>query len=295
MHKAKIEIFTLAQTRLNEDELRKWLDRCGATETPLPGPEVTDAGALSSVMGKRCYLSFEPGLNPNVTRVRKAWHDHISNLIASKHGSVLEHASWTFAIEGASRVCEVELVRHRVGTAFSIQSGRYVRYDNIPYWEPHSIQEGNLSLIGKCPKCKGPSCDRCSGAGTYFDPEDLAIKQRETRSIFEGMFVLAEMRYQALCGIWGISEMKDFNLKKRLTSMFRRVVPQGHSTGIGVTFNTRSLRHVLAMRTDPSAEEEIAHVLSLIGKRMLETETSLFGDFTLDPETGAYVPGVWKV
>ena len=54
--------------------------------------------------------------------------ENLNSLIhamSSGHVSVAENASFTFSIEGISRVLETQLVRHRIGASFAIQSGRY--------------------------------------------------------------------------------------------------------------------------------------------------------------------------
>lgn len=50
------------------------------------------------------------------------------HITRSGHLSTLEHASYTFAIEGVSRALLAQLTRHRVGFSFSVQSQRYVRF-----------------------------------------------------------------------------------------------------------------------------------------------------------------------
>ena len=57
------------------------------------------------------------------------------------HHSVLEHVSVTFAIDGMSRSCSHQLVRHRL-TSFSQQSQRYVQFDgaNLKTVMPDSIK-----------------------------------------------------------------------------------------------------------------------------------------------------------
>jgi thymidylate synthase (FAD) len=52
----------------------------------------------------------------------------LEKVILSGHYSVLEHASFTFAIEGVSRALLAQLTRHRIAS-FSIQSQRYVKFD----------------------------------------------------------------------------------------------------------------------------------------------------------------------
>jgi len=55
------------------------------------------------------------------------------------HGSVIEHATFTFSIEGVSRAMTHQLVRHRVAS-YTQQSQRYVAYDTLEnYVIPPSI------------------------------------------------------------------------------------------------------------------------------------------------------------
>ena len=55
------------------------------------------------------------------------------------HSSVIEHASFTFSIEGVSRVMTHQLVRHRIAS-YTQQSQRYVTYDTVEsYMTPSSI------------------------------------------------------------------------------------------------------------------------------------------------------------
>lgn len=69
----------------------------------------------------------------------------------------------------------------------------------------------------------------------------------------------------------------------------------GVATGGTWTFNARALRHIIAMRTSPHAEEEIAYVIGMVGKHIVDSEPSLFGDFTRDEETGAWIPEHVKI
>ncbi len=62
-------------------------------------------------------------------------------LIEMGHQSPIEHASFTFAVEGVSRVLTHQLVRHRIAS-YSQQSQRYVRLDQFEYIIPHHI-DGN--------------------------------------------------------------------------------------------------------------------------------------------------------
>ena len=64
----------------------------------------------------------------------------IEKLMNMGHESVLEHVSFTFGIEGVSRVLLAQLTRHRIAS-FSVQSQRYVSYENgFGYIVPESIE-----------------------------------------------------------------------------------------------------------------------------------------------------------
>lgn len=52
-------------------------------------------------------------------------------IVGSGHHSALEHASYTFAIDGVSRALTHQLVRHRVAS-YNQQSQRYVSYTDEP-------------------------------------------------------------------------------------------------------------------------------------------------------------------
>ena len=63
----------------------------------------------------------------------------IRQVIESGHTSTLEHATFTFSIDGVSRVTEIHLIRHRIAS-FSIQSGRYVKRGDAAYRVPPMIK-----------------------------------------------------------------------------------------------------------------------------------------------------------
>jgi thymidylate synthase (FAD) len=63
----------------------------------------------------------------------------LNDVIKSGHTSVLEHALFTFAVEGISRACSHQLVRHRIAS-YSQQSQRYVNAKGFNYIIPSSIK-----------------------------------------------------------------------------------------------------------------------------------------------------------
>jgi len=69
----------------------------------------------------------------------------LKHAIESGHESVLEHASFTFAVSGVSRALTHQLVRHRLAS-FSQQSQRYVLMDQFDYVVPESIRSNSDAL-----------------------------------------------------------------------------------------------------------------------------------------------------
>ena len=62
----------------------------------------------------------------------------VEKILAMGHYSTLEHVSFTFAIEGVSRVLTHQLVRHRIAS-YSQQSQRYVKEHDFEYIVPPSV------------------------------------------------------------------------------------------------------------------------------------------------------------
>lgn len=98
----------------------------------------------------------------------------IKQVLASGHTSTLEHASFTFGIEGISRVSEIQLIRHRVGCSYSIQSGRYVKRGEAKFAIPVSIQNDKEIL----PKYKKILKEV---QGLYNEMTDKGIKAEDAR------------------------------------------------------------------------------------------------------------------
>lgn len=72
----------------------------------------------------------------------------LQGIVRAGHGSVLEHCTFTFSIEGISRACSHQLIRHRIAS-YSQQSQRYVRGEFFDYVTPKSITDGGTLLLEK--------------------------------------------------------------------------------------------------------------------------------------------------
>ncbi len=91
-----------------------------------------------ALSAKLCYSkSTIEDLRDKITR--KDQSEFIEKLMNMGHESVLEHVTFSFGVEGVSRVLLAQLTRHRIAS-FSVQSQRYVSYENgFGYILPESI------------------------------------------------------------------------------------------------------------------------------------------------------------
>ncbi len=99
-----------------------------------------NAEAICAAAGKSCYSeksSMELVDAPNPEKV-------LGKIVGMGHHSVIEHAVFTFSVEGVSRSLTHQLVRHRVAS-FSQQSQRYVSMDKPTYVVPKTV-EGDPEL-----------------------------------------------------------------------------------------------------------------------------------------------------
>lgn len=220
--------YWLGYSEMNDDGLRDYLKASGNEEfwqSVLDARKqgVSNAEILCSFFAKLCYKSLTVGHNANISKVRDI-PDNIVATMDSAHGSVFEHVGFNFVIHNCSRVFTHELVRHRIGTAFSQNSGRYCRLDEID---------------------------------VIFDPILDPVKHHVTDII-----AFLEDKYAKMCQEMGLNEMKDFTRKKKITSALRRIAPNGQSNDIGFSVNLRTLRHTVMLRTARHAEWEIRLVFN---------------------------------
>jgi thymidylate synthase (FAD) len=206
-----------------------------------------------------CYRSFGIGLNPNVTKVRENSKEYLTNVLEKGDGSILEHATVTFAFLNVSRVFTHEIVRHRAGTAISQESLRFVRPREISLWMPPDLEPVSKEFQQVV--------------------RDITREYRGLESKFD----------------W---DKMSFEQKKRVTSALRRIIPDGIATNIIWTANHRTLRWVIEMRTHPSAEMEIRTVFGKVAEICMKDYPLLYSDFTpkqLPDGTFQYVPKFSKV
>lgn len=98
---------------------------------------------LIASAGKLCYSPATIG-DLVEKQTDESVEKFVNMLIGLGHESPLEHASFTFGIEGISRITEIQLVRHRLAS-YSIQSGRYVKRDSPSFVKPENIANNPLA------------------------------------------------------------------------------------------------------------------------------------------------------
>ena len=262
MHLTEPAVFLIARPSIDVEGMRGYLEDVGGEawldrRLGEASGEVKGGETLVEFGGRACYRSWEPGLNPNVTKVRTDQREYFANILRSAHGSVLEHANYSFALRNVSRVFTHELIRHRAGSAFSQESLRYVRLTDIgfrvrPALEP--VREQVLAIVEQ----------------------------------------LEEFQVSAAAELGIEEEGVPFHVKKEVTSALRRLAPTGLSTDIIWTANARTLRHVIEMRTAEGAEEELRLVFDEIARIMQAEAPYLFQDFVRQDD-GSWVPEHHKV
>jgi thymidylate synthase (FAD) len=231
-----------------------WADRIVAEER-LPDSEI-----LVEFGGRLCYRSWVPEANPNVTKVREDSHEYLGNILKSGHGSVLEHANYSFVFDDVSRVFTHELVRHRAGVAVSQESMRYVRLTDVPFWFPEWARE-DQELMDRSIALLHSMEEHQLWMTDHFGLEDEGV---------------------------------PFSEKKHKTSFMRRFAPDGVATGMLCTINVRALRHIIYMRTALGAEEEIRLVFDDVAKLALDVTPNLMQDYSPN-ENQEWIPEFLKV
>jgi thymidylate synthase (FAD) len=202
----------------------------------------SDGERLAEYAGRVCYMSQH---NP-ANRTTAAY---IENIKKQGHGSVLEHAVYVLLLEGISRSCSHELVRHRAGFGYSQLSQRYVDESHAAFVLPPAI----------------------AGAAAL---EQAWGKQMEEAQAAYVRAVEALMERYA----WVDDKV---HRRKMAREAARSVLPNATEVKIVVSGNARAWRTMLELRTGEGAELEIRR-LAVACLRVLQQEArSLFSDFEI--------------
>ena len=234
-------VYLVGRQSTSEAEIERFLTdhdvATWTTDTSVAGEK------LCEIAGRMCYMSFakpRPGGNAA----------YVEHLLSVGHGSVLEHASWSFIITGVSRSFTHELVRHRAGFGYSQLSQRYVDESVADFVEPDCIAE---------------------------DGELHEIWRSAVESAREAYMKLVAGLERAF------AHVEDGTLRRKMARQAARsVLPNATETKIFVTANGRALRHFIELRANEHAETEIRKVAAKICRILQQEAPSIFGDYRLE-------------
>jgi thymidylate synthase (FAD) len=218
----------------------------------LQDPFPLSAGAqLCKVAGQTCYASFSPKRTMNAQAGR-----YFENIMSSGHGSVLEHATYSFFLYGLSRSLTHELIRHRAGFGYSQLSQRYVsgrvlRFVERPEFQDHGeLHDKFLQRID----------------AAYAEYHELAER----------------LLQQQRAGTAILTAEAKTDLRKKVNQAARAVLPNETETLMVATANVRAWRHFIEMRASAHSELEIRAAAVRVFLCLRAIEPILFGDYQLE-------------
>ena len=198
--------------------------------------EATGGERLAEYEGRLCYMSQK---NP----VHRSTTEYLENIKKQGHGSVLEHAVYVLLIEGISRSCSHELVRHRAGFGYSQLSQDYVDESEANFVMPPAIQG------------------------------DAALEQA-----WQAQMEAAQAVYVA--AVEGLMKRHEWvadkvHRRKMAREAARSALPNGTETKIVTSGNARAWRTMLELRCGEGAEQEIRR-MAVACLRVLQAEAAAF-------------------
>ena len=204
--------------------------------------EASDGERLAEYAGRLCYMSQR---NP----INRTTAEYLDNIKKQGHGSVLEHAMYVLLIEGISRSCSHELVRHRAGFGYSQISQRYVDESHAAFVLPPAML-GDATLEAE------------------WERQVSEAQAAYVRAV-EGLMV----RYE-----WVADKVHRRKLAREAA---RSVLPNATEVKIVVSGNARAWRTMLELRCGEGAELEIRR-MAVACLRLLQREGgALFSDFEI--------------
>lgn len=222
--------------------------------------EATDGERLAEYAGRICYMSQK---NP----AGRTTEQYIDNVLGQGHGSIFEHTTIVLLLEGISRSCTHELVRHRAGFGYSQLSQRYVDETDCEFVIPPAILESKEHVL----EGFKTFCEGAKNAYGVFSEE--LFKQYE--------------------------HIEDRVLRRKTArEAARSVLPNATETKIVVSANIRAWRTMLELRCGPGAEREIRRLALVILATLQVVAPHCFSDFEvvdLPDGTKAAFPTYHKV
>lgn len=173
-------------------------------------------------------------------------------LINMGHESPLEHVSFTFGIEGISRSCSHQIVRHRIAS-FSQQSQRYVKLDQFEYIIP-------------------PQIEKIEEAKKIF----IQSMKKDQEDYDKLVDILFEKKYKKLIEEGKSEKEAKSQGEKIAIEDARYVFPNACETKMVFTINTRSLYNFFEHRCCERAQWEIRELATQMLKEVKTVAPILF-------------------
>ncbi|MGA3070328.1 MAG: FAD-dependent thymidylate synthase [Terracidiphilus sp.] len=216
------------------EENIEWRRTSGAS----PSEEIVE------VAGRTCYMSFGQAQSP------RSNGEFIKNLIEMGHESVLEHASWTFMLTHVSRAFTHQLVRHRVGFAFSQLSQQYHDEHDASF-----VMPAHLESLPEAREAWVKAIEATKEAYASINA-----------SLFRDGLSLSE-------------DLDKKELKRAVRSAARSVLPNATETKIVLTANARALRHFFQVRGSIPGDIEMRLVAARLFQIVEREAPAMFFDF----------------
>jgi len=186
----------------------------------------------------------------------------------SRHESILEHVGLLSFHLVMSRCASHQLVRHRIGVAYTQESQRYCDYSHPKY--------GNcLKVI--CPPSIADA-DECVVVAS-LDGDDYTYALVLPDGSGENIHVMGEpfVRFARTC-LRAYGNYLWLREQKVPPEDARFVLPNAAKTEIAVTCNARALRHFFRMRLDKHAQWEVRSIAGQMHAALVERMPALFDD-----------------
>lgn len=220
-----------------------------------------------AMAAKLCYSPSEiEDLKNNLTPEKI--ESFIKKLVEMGHESPLEHVTFTFGIEGISRACSHQLVRHRIAS-YSQQSQRYVDGESFDFVVPPSVKNSSIA--------HHIADDVYFTTNEVYDSAINHIKQAyiEIRDDLFQQNLNTFLKENNLDSVDG----KTANmLMKKACEDARYILPNACTTKIICTFNVRSLWNFFKLRLCNRAQWEIREVAEEMLKLCLKESPLLFSN-----------------
>lgn len=196
--------------------------------------------------GASCYVSYE-------NKAGRTDAEYLRTAIVEHgHLSVIEHINLSFGVTYMPRSVQMEVIRHRPGSAYSFISQRFVHTD-----------------------------------GEFIVPPILRAEGMESsRKVFEDSCITLYANYLSL-----VDEIKDGYTReneeertlrrKRQKEAARSLLPNCVTSSGVITYNARQLRHVIEMRSDQHADASIREFAAALYMAAKDVVPYIFQDATV--------------